>query len=173
MVEYGRNRIECIDVSNTLGTNATGALTVSIDGHARCDEYRKFRIRSKQTPDDFRMVSEVMKRRLAHPEWPYPDLFVIDGGKGQIQAALLARDEYNLTIPVLGLAKRFETILYYNKETKSFQSASLPPNSPSLHLLQRIRDEAHRFSKSYHTLLRSKNMTGNLSKAGKFASIGE
>ncbi|MBI5613961.1 GIY-YIG nuclease family protein [Candidatus Gottesmanbacteria bacterium] len=156
---HSLERIECIDISNTQGTHATGALTVSIDGRMTVSEYRKFRIRTVQSPNDVLMVSEVMRRRLSHTEWRFPELFVIDGGKGQIQAACSVLDEYSCTIPIIGLAKRFETILYYHRRTQSFQSINLSFDRPALHLFQRIRDEAHRFSKSYHSLLRSKSMT--------------
>lgn len=166
------HRIECIDISNTQGTNASGAVTVLIDGRNRPDEYRKFRIRSDNIPDDFRMVGEVMRRRLGHPEWPYPDLFVIDGGKGQMQSALSVLNQSGLMVPLLGLAKRNETLLYYNSDTQTYKSITLPFTSPALQLFQRIRDEAHRFSKSYHIHLRTRSMTRALSKSGKFASIG-
>lgn len=152
------SRIECIDISNTQGTFSTGALTVSIDGRADTDKYRRFRIRMKLAPNDVAMISEVLTRRLSHPEWIYPELFVIDGGKGQVRAAVRVLSELHLDIPVIGLAKRFETIIHFDQARNAFQSLRLPLGQPALRLFQRIRDEAHRFSKNYHSRLRSCNL---------------
>ncbi|MBI3577024.1 GIY-YIG nuclease family protein [Candidatus Gottesmanbacteria bacterium] len=144
------SRIECIDISNLAGKEATGSLVVLTDGFADTNQYRRFRIHTKNAPNDVAMVAEVLTRRLNHPEWPYPDLLVIDGGKPQVAAAQGVTDE----IPIIGLAKRFEEIIV-GKE-KEFITLRLPLNNPAIHVLQRIRDEAHRFAKGYHLLLRRK-----------------
>ena len=111
-------------------------------------------------------MQEVLERRLRHGEWPYPDLIVVDGGKGQVSAALNALNAHNSTmkqfnnetinIPVIGLAKREETII-----TSDFKEIKLPEDSEALKLIMRIRDEAHRFAVTYHRRLRSKRfLTG-------------
>jgi excinuclease ABC subunit C len=96
------------------------------------------------------MIAEVLARRLQHPEWPYPNLLVIDGGKPQMAAALRVTKE----IPIVSLAKRFEEIIV--PRANQFQTIRLPLTNPAIHVLQRIRDEAHRFAKSYNLLLRRK-----------------
>lgn len=148
------HRVECMDISNTMGTNATGSLVVLIDGRPSSSDYRRFRIKTKKSPDDFAMIAEVVKRRFSHTEWPYPDLLVIDGGKGQVGAALEA-----IPVPVIGLAKRFENIIV--PVGKTFMTVRLPVAHKGLHLLQRIRDESHRFAITYHKLLRKKNFLDN------------
>lgn len=150
-------RIECIDISNISGTLSTGSLVVLTDGLIDTHEYRKFRIRRKETPNDTAMVSEVVNRRMKHHEWPKPDLLVIDGGKGQVSAAVESLNSLKLDIPVIGLAKRFEEIVV--PLNGDFKVIRISPTSPAIHLLQRIRDEAHRFARNYHLLLRSKAFT--------------
>lgn len=149
------SRIECYDIANISGTLATGSLVVASDGVMDSSQYRKFRVRAAQRPNDTMMIGEVITRRLKHPEWPYPNILIVDGGKGQIQAAQRALTEASLSIPVIGLAKRFEEIII--PVSSGFQTIRLPLTSPALVLLQRIRDEAHRFARSYHHLLRKKS----------------
>lgn len=152
-------RIEGYDISNTQGTNPVGSMVVVKDGQAAKSEYRKFKITTKQTPDDFMMMREMLTRRLARvkPEnkkdaWPLPDLLVIDGGKGQLAIAVEVLAKAKLNIPVIGLAKRIEEIfLPHNPEP-----IVLPHDNPVLQLLQRLRDEAHRFGITFHRQLRSK-----------------
>ena len=103
------------------------------------------------------MMQETLTRRLRHPEWPQPSLIVVDGGKGQITSALKALEETNTVYPVIGLAKREETII-----TSDFQEILLPKNTGALQLIMRIRDEAHRFALTYHRKLRQKYMTNEL-----------
>jgi excinuclease ABC subunit C len=181
-------RIECYDISNTQGTNATGSMVVFINGEKESSQYRKFKIRrdyllssrtkqrevrdplhtenrerdfsvrpndKKEKPNDFAMMKEVLTRRLKHEDWHFPDLLIVDGGKGQVSSALVALAESGVSIPLIGLAKREETIIVPLKDSQ-FREISLPKNSPSLHLLMRIRDEAHRFAITYHRKLRSK-----------------
>lgn len=149
------HRIECIDISNIAGKYATGSLVVLTDGHKDTSEYKRFRIRRENAPNDTAMIAEVVKRRFAHPEWPTPDLLVIDGGKGQVAAATATIPSFvEESLPVIGLAKRFEEIIVPQGEY--FKTIRIPYTSAALHVLERIRDEAHRFALSYHRLLRKK-----------------
>lgn len=145
-------RIECYDISNISGTNATGSLVVFTNGEKDSKWYRKFKIRLNRGPDDFGMIKEVLTRRFNHKEWPYPDLIIVDGGKGQVGSAKEVLKTLNLNIPLIGLAKKEETIV-----TSNFKEISLPKDSNALKLIMRIRDEAHRFAITYHKKLRSKN----------------
>jgi excinuclease ABC subunit C len=142
------HRIECIDISNTSGQYATGSLVVLTDGRKDTGEYKRFRIRRENAPNDPAMIAEVVTRRFSHPEWPTPDLLVIDGGKGQVRAAHMA------PVPVIGLAKRFEEIIV--PVGPAWKTIRIPYTSPALHVLERVRDEAHRFAITYHRLLRKK-----------------
>lgn len=152
-------RIEGYDISNIQGTNPVGSMVVAKDGQAAKNEYRKFKINSKQTPDDFAMMREMLSRRLArvNPEnpadaWPLPNLLVIDGGKGQLSVAVEVLKDKGLKIPVIGLAKRIEEIFLPRKPKPIVLSHA----DPVLQLLQRLRDEAHRFGITFHKSLRSK-----------------
>ncbi|QQG40617.1 MAG: GIY-YIG nuclease family protein [Candidatus Levyibacteriota bacterium] len=144
-------KIECFDISNTSGTNATGSMAVFNNGEKDPSSYRRFKIRLTSGPNDFVMMQEVIQRRLKHAEWQFPDLIIVDGGKGQISSALKALKDANIIIPVIGLAKREEVII-----TQDFREIRLPKSSKALHLVMRIRDEAHRFAITYHRKLRSK-----------------
>lgn len=153
-------RIECFDISNISETNATGSMVVFTNGEKDSQWYRKFKIKYSPNlpniPNDFAMMQQVLQRRFNHPEWPYPDLIIADGGKGQVGAALkvLAMEQLNnrtISIPVIGLAKREETII-----TSDLKEINLPRDSDALKLIMRIRDEAHRFALTYHRKLRSK-----------------
>ena len=148
------NRIECYDISNTSGKNATGAMAVFIKGEKQPSLYRRFRIRRtyNDLPNDFAMMEEVITRRLKHNEWAIPDLIIVDGGKGQISSAIKALARENIKIPVIGLTKQEEIII-----TANFKEVKLPKDSRQLHLVMRIRDEAHRFAISYHKKLRAKS----------------
>lgn len=150
-------RIECYDISNTQGTHATGSMVVLTHGEIDKSQYRKFKIRKDGKPNDFAMMKEVLKRRFGHDEWNTPSLLVIDGGKGQVSSALAALAQRGIRIPLIGLAKREETIVIPNKGgEENFVEVSLPKNSKGLQLIMRIRDEAHRFAITYHKKLRSK-----------------
>jgi excinuclease ABC subunit C len=204
-------RIECYDISNIQGTNATASMVVFVNGEKESSQYRKFKIKREwdptpprlrgasknETPNDFAMMKEVLKRRLKHEEWNTPSLIIVDGGKGQVTSALTALAESGSVIPLVGLAKREETIVvptigergevkgerFDGPKIKSYQELlnvrfagtpeeklktiivnednfteiSFPKHSPTLHLLQRIRNEAHRFAITYHRKLRSKS----------------
>lgn len=154
-------RIEAYDVSNIQGIAATASMVVFVEGMPAPDEYRRFKIRAVQGPDDYAMMQEVLRRRLKRAliseadretTWTrLPDLIVIDGGKGQLNATLAVLAENGLDgLPILGLAKAQEEIFTPGQA----QPVVLPPASPGLHLLQRLRDEAHRFAIEYHKGLR-------------------
>ena len=152
--------IECYDISNTQGTNAVGSMVVFKDGLPAKALYRKFKIRNKSTPDDFAMMQETLSRRLEKiaaggNKWAAPDLLVIDGGKGQLNAAIKALKASHQPLPVIGLAKRIEEIFLPGHA----EPLVLGHDQPALQLLQRLRDEAHRFGITYHRQLRSKQAT--------------
>jgi excinuclease ABC subunit C len=204
-------RIECYDMSNIQGTSAVGSMVVFVNGRPEPREYRRFRIRSGDTPDDFRMMAEVLRRRFQRaarlreetgalslaavgadeaPEgdgepdepldlepgsgpveangdgerdrrhrtrrdtgWALPDLVIVDGGKGQLSTAVGVMEELGLTdVPLAGLAKRFEELYVPRRSAPII----LPQRSQGLYLVQRIRDEAHRFAITYHREVRGK-----------------
>ncbi len=145
-------RIECIDISNIHGKHSTGSLVVLLNAIPSTSDYRRFKIRTKDAPNDTAMIAEVLRRRLKHTEWPYPQLLVVDGGKGQVAAAVTVLG--SLAIPVIGFAKRFEEIIV--PMGSDWKIIRLPVSHKGLHLLQRIRDESHRFALRYHRLLRSR-----------------
>lgn len=154
-------RIECFDISNISGKHATGSMVVFINGEQKTSEYRRFKIRTKSTPDDFFMMQEMLTRRIKREDWPTPDLWVIDGGKGQVGSALKSFAATGKLIPVIGLAKREEIIIIPIRKVEGgyeFEEVNLPNSTPGINLLRRIRDEAHRFAITYHRLLRKKNM---------------
>lgn len=161
-------RIECYDISNISGKSATGSLIVFEGGEAKKSDYRKFRIKTKDTPDDFLMMKEVLGRRLKNLEnekdvsfSKIPDLIIIDGGKGQLSSAYKILKDYKLSskIPIIGLAKKEEELfrIENNNGELEFKKIRLPRRSDSFFLIQRIRDEAHRFAIGYHRKLRSRN----------------
>src|SRR3989338_4685411 len=148
-------RIEAYDISNIQGTNPVGSMVVFDFARPKKNDYRKFKINKKQTPDDFAMMSEMLDRRFKN-SWPMPDLILIDGGKGQLSAATKVLSQIpkfsDSQIPTIGLAKRIEEIFTQGRKNPIL----LPPTSIGLFLLQRIRDEAHRFAVTYHRKLRSR-----------------
>jgi excinuclease ABC subunit C len=169
-------RIECYDISNIQGTNAVGSMVVFVDGRPRPQEYRRFRIRTVEGSNDFAMMQEVLRRRFKKASAPaerstqdgtsprdrakaeawatLPDLLIIDGGKGQLSAALEVLREAGLepVVPATGLAKRNEELFVKDRS----EPVVLPRTSQALFLVQRIRDEAHRFAITYHRGLRQK-----------------
>ncbi len=147
-------RIETYDIANISGQEATGSMAVFTSGQPDTGQYRQFKIKQEAKPNDPKMMAEVLQRRLKHPEWPMPNLIVVDGGKPQLSAALSALAKNNLNIPVLGLAKREETIII--KEKANFISINLNQQSPAMLILRAGRDEAHRFAQKYHHYLRKK-----------------
>jgi excinuclease ABC subunit C len=198
-------RIECYDISNISGKSATGSMVVFIDGKPAKNQYRKFKIKTKEEPDDFLMLKEVFRRRFNKTKInekklkgnkrkqkrdesfsALPNLIIVDGGKGQLSSTLKVLEKLKLDIPIVGLAKREEEIIkafsYQLPATSSipvagarlnlgspasrslgedwkrykFKTIKLPRGSNELFLIQRIRDEAHRFAIKYHRVLRSK-----------------
>lgn len=153
--DLGRlTRIEAVDVSNLSGKEATGSLVVMTGGRIDTDQYRKFKIKITAAANDVAMIREVLHRRFAHNEWPLPNLLVVDGGKAQLTAARQVLQERGITLPVISLSKRFEEVVGFKNE--HYPTLRLSLTSRELHLLQRLRDEAHRFALAYHRLLRKK-----------------
>lgn len=148
------NRLECYDISQMGTKHFVGSMTVWQNGRLDKSEYRKFKIDTKTTADDQFMIKEVVWRRLRHPEWSYPDLIIVDGGKPQLNAASSITDR-----PVIGLAKRLETIVI--KDGQEYVEINLPQNSSALNLLKSLRDEAHRFANRYRQELMKKSIDEN------------
>ena len=149
--------IECFDNSNIQGTNPVAACVVFKDGKASKKDYRHFNIKTVEGPDDFASMTEVVYRRykrLLDENEPLPQLIIIDGGKGQLSAAQKIIDEMGINILCVGLAKRIEEIFL----PKDVKPIVFKDNSQAKFLIQRVRDEAHRFAITYHRLLRSKGM---------------
>jgi len=154
--------IEGFDIANIQGTDPTGSCVVFSNGVADNKRYRMFRIRVKETPDDYAMMQEVVYRRyrgVLERGDPLPDLILVDGGKGQLGSAQKALKQLGLEyLYVVALAKR-EEILY----TREFsEGLELDPDSAALYLIQNVRDEAHRFAQRYHHKLREKRFTGSI-----------
>lgn len=148
------NRMECFDISHMQGSETVASMVVFEGGVPKKTDYRRFKIRSAEgKPDDFKSMREVTTRRYAKEDAALPDLIVIDGGKGQLSSALeIIRGAGHLLVPVVGLAKREEEIFTEGCS----EPVILPRNSQALYLIQRIRDEAHRFAITYHRKLRGK-----------------
>jgi excinuclease ABC subunit C len=178
-------RIECYDISNTGGTALVGSMVVFLNGRPEKNHYRHFNIRSVQGPDDYASMEEILRRRFQRlvlsgeeakkpggkPDSSFsslPDLVLIDGGKGQLNRAVEVLREFDLldTIPVAGLAKRHEEVYLPDED----YPVSFEKNSPGLQLLQRSRDEAHRFAISAHRKRRSRQ--GLQSSLEKIPGIG-
>lgn len=182
-------RVEGYDISNIQGTSPVSSMVVVENGDAAKDQYRRFKIRyHPESPNDFAMMHETIFRRLKaaldgdEKFSKLPDLIMIDGGKGQLGAALKARDELGLSIPMVGLAKRLELIYVpieiarnadvepmreysYDRPAAveyAFREVELPLQSPGLLLLRKLRDEAHRFALTYHRKLRDKRTGGSV-----------
>lgn len=177
-------RIEGYDISHMSGTNVVASQVVFINGVSSRSDYRKYKTKIEQN-NDFYNMNETITRRLSEKNlksWGRPDLFLIDGGKGQLDAALKARDDRGIhDIPFIGLAKREEQIVIdhkrsqvtLNKEkmkqldgyvtiTDDFTLVNLPHTTHIIKLLQRIRDESHRFAVSYHTVLKRQKQTASI-----------
>ena len=152
--------IECFDISNLMGTSVVGSMVQFVNGMPFKSNYRKFKIKWVEGQDDFACMREIVYRRyyrLKLERAQMPDLILIDGGPGQLSAALSALSELQLELPVVSLAKEFEEI--YSPERAI--PIRLPHSSAALKVLQYARDEAHRFGISYHRLLRKKRMKEN------------
>lgn len=179
------NRIECYDISNTQGTMAVGSMVVFEQGAPKKAHYRRFNIRTVQGPDDFASMEEVLKRRFGRyklfqdPETKHnkrpdpsfqrlPDLLIVDGGKGQLSRAVMVLESYGLLgqVPVAGLAKQEEELFVPERSSPIL----LPHSSQGLYLIQRVRDEAHRFAITAHRARRDKQ--GVVSKLDSIPGIG-
>ena len=157
-------RIECYDISNFQGSESVGSMVVFEDGKPRSGEYRRFRIKTVQGANDFASHQEVLRRRFRSVRageegveearrWAMPDLVIVDGGKGQVSAAKEVLDELGLhDLPLAGLAKEREELFLPDRTDPIL----LPATSPALYLVQRLRDEAHRFAITYHRDLRAR-----------------
>ncbi len=152
-------RIEAFDISNIYGKEATGSMVSFYKGLPDKDNYRRFRIKSVETIDDYKMLAEVVGRRYSgslREELALPDLILIDGGKSHLSVADKELGKSGLRIPLASIAKGRENI--YTRGEKD--PIKLDTDTPALNLIRRIRDEAHRFAVSYHHLLRRKKIIG-------------
>ena len=146
-------RMECFDISHTQGIETVASMVVFEHGRPAKSEYRRFKLKTVQgKPDDFASMAEIMERRYSEKDWPEPDLIIIDGGKGQLHAALPVIRQAGTEATVISLAKRIEEIFVEGRS----ESVILSHHTPELQLLQAIRDEAHRFAITYHRKLRGK-----------------
>lgn len=155
-------RIECFDISNLQGTNPVASMVVFEDGRPSKREYRRFTIKTVDGSNDFAMMAEVIRRRFRRAteaneetdgKWTtLPDLVIVDGGKGQLNAALEALSEWDLQLPIVGLAKENEELFLPERSAPIL----LPRDGQALFLVQRARDEAHRFAVTFHRTRRSK-----------------
>jgi len=154
-------RVQAFDLSSISGTHAVGSLVSFLQGRPDRKAYRHFRIRTVTGADDYAMLAEVLRRayrtRREHAE-DWPDIILIDGGKGHLATAARVLDELGVRVrALLSLAKRQEELFLYDRGFLA--PVRLPSNSPALRLMQRLRDEAHRFALTYHRALRSRRLT--------------
>lgn len=181
-LRYYPKRMECYDISNISGVDKVGSMVVFTDGEADRNEYRRFKIKTFEGADDFRSLQEVLSRRIERmntdeDKFPKPNLIIIDGGKGQLSSIKEIFDQKGITdIDLISLAKREEEVFVPNKS----ESIILPKSDYCLRMLQRIRDEAHRFAITYHRTLRGKRSLSSvldgvkgLGKVKKHALIEE
>ncbi len=160
-------RIECYDISTFQGAQTTGSMVVFEEGRPRTGEYRRFRVRTVEGPNDFASHQEVLRRRFSRAKtgeegieeerrWSMPDLVIVDGGRGQVSAAKEVLDALGLgDLPLVGLAKEREELILPDRA----EPVLLPVTSQALYLVQRLRDEAHRFAITYHRNLRNRKAT--------------
>ena len=153
-------RIECYDISNIQGKNATGSMVVFINGVAEKSQYKKFKVQLKNEPNDIAMLKEVLERRFNHPEWLYPQVMLIDGGKAQLNVAI--KSKHSITeqkklknIKIISIAKGRQELFIEDKQ-KPISLKSLPQEV--YNLIKNLDDEAHRFAITYHKKLRQKNL---------------
>jgi excinuclease ABC subunit C len=152
-------RIECFDISTIMGNQSVGSMVSFLNGKPDKNNYRRFKIREVEGIDDFKMMAEVVRRRytrLKKEGLIFPDLIIVDGGKGQLSAACGELKTLEIAIPIISLAKREEEVFMPGRRN----SIILEKDSLGLRLLQRVRDEAHRFAIKYHRLLRGKKTFG-------------
>jgi excinuclease ABC subunit C len=149
-------KIECFDISNLQGTDTVASMVVFMDGKPKKSQYRKFIIRNVEGPNDFESMKEVISRRYSkvkETNEDFPDLIMVDGGKGQLSSAVeILKDLGYSKFNIIGLAKRLEEIFFPDIS----EAQTIPKTSSSLKLLQHVRDEAHRFAVTFHRLRRDK-----------------
>jgi len=145
-------RIECFDLAHLQGDNYVGSMSVFVNGTPEPSLYRHFNIKGNERSDPHAM-KEIIKRRLNHPEWGIPDLVVLDGGVPQLS---IVSSTIPQNIPVIALAKKRETIYFYDQKRISILNLNL--ENPVLNLLRNIRDEAHRFATTFHVKKRRKSL---------------
>lgn len=155
------DRLEAFDISNTSGYQSVASMVVFEKGRARKNAYRKFKLRTVTGPDDYKSMEEVLTRRFTDERFDvYPDILMMDGGRGQVNIALKVLDELHLNIPVCGMVKddnhRTRGLYYNNKEI------SFPRNSEVFGMITRLQDEAHRFAITYHKQLRGKEQVHSI-----------
>ncbi len=164
-------RIEGYDISNIQGRDAVGAMVCFVNGKPEKSQYRHFKIKTVSGMNDFAMLQEILTRRLKRirqESSPAPDLILIDGGKGQLSAAVEILERYSLALGIVGLAKRLEEIYFPDRSNPLLLSTG----SPTLQLLQRVRNEVHRFALSYHRKLRQNHYkTSQLDGIGKLGPV--
>jgi excinuclease ABC subunit C len=153
------NKIECYDVSNIQGKLAVSSMVVFVGGQPDKSQYKKFKIKMKNEPNDIAMLKETFERRFKHSEWIYPDAMLIDGGKAQLNAAINAKNKNKKTknIKVISIAKGRQELFIENKQNP-ISLKSLPQEV--YNLIKQLDDEAHRFAITYHKKLRKKNLIG-------------
>jgi excinuclease ABC subunit C len=163
-------RIECFDVSNIQGTNPVASMVTFVNGKPKKSDYRRFKIKIKETPDDFAMMAEAVRRRYSgslSQKLDAPDLILVDGGKGQLSTTLEVLTKLGRSdLALAALAKRLDEVFVPG----SPDPQNIPKSSSGLKLLQQIRDEAHRFAVTYHRTLRRKRTI--LSALDPIAGIG-
>jgi excinuclease ABC subunit C len=151
------HQIEMFDVAHLFGTAATAAMTVALNGVIDSRNFRHFKIKFAATTSDVDMLREVLTRRLNNPDWPRPDLIVLDGGKPQLTILKSLVVNHKSLPPVIALSKQFETLVIPVGD--SYSEINLPKSHPGLLLLLHLRDEAHRFSRRLHHIQRAKIIT--------------
>ncbi|HEX9782525.1 MAG TPA: excinuclease ABC subunit C, partial [Opitutaceae bacterium] len=172
-LERAPRRIEGFDISNTMGNESVASFVVWEEGRAKKSDYRKFRIKTVTGANDFASMKEAVAQRYGESEnLPLPDLVLIDGGLGQLAAAMKGlKDAGHSGLPIIGLAKakgeKEERIFLPGRKNPII----LKPSSPATHLLQRVRDEAHRFAITYHRKLRGKALVS--SRLDRIVGVGE
>jgi excinuclease ABC subunit C len=147
------HRIEAFDVSNIQGKAATGSMSVLQEGVAAPEEYKRFKISSKATPDDYTMLKEIIKRRYRHSEFPFPELVILDGGKGQLSAAEKAFQEIGVSPPKMIALSKGKGEIWISGQALPLK---LSQDNPIYLLFRTAQDEAHRFALRYHRFLRDK-----------------
>ncbi len=168
---YPPRRIETFDISTMMGDHSVGAMVSFLNGRPDKAQYRRYKIRTIDGIDDVRMIAEVVRRRygrLKRERKVFPDLIVIDGGKGQLASAVEALEDVGAEIPVVSLAKQHEEIFVPGRAAP----VVLPARSLGLQLLQRCRDEAHRFAVAYHRVLRGRAFVGVQKRQGMRRRMG-